>query len=195
MNRIDKLIKELCPNGVEWKKLGEVCDFQRGETITQKNAIEGDIPVIAGGQQPAYCHNKANRDGETIAISGSGAYAGYVSFWNIPIYLSDAFSVNPNKDLLYPKYVFYFLKNIQEKIYNTKQGSGVPHVYGSSISKFIIPIPPLPIQQEIVNILDKFTALETELQAELEARRKQYEYYREKLLNFNESEIKRGGGK
>ena len=186
MNKIEKLIAELCPNGVEWKELGKVCDFQRGRTITHKSAIEGDVPVIAGGQQPAYYHNEANREGETIAVSGSGAYAGYVSFWDIPIYLSDAFSVHPNKSLLKTKYVYHFLKNIQEQIYNTKQGVGVPHVYGSSISKFLIPIPPLPVQQEIVNVLDKFIALEAELQAELDARRKQYEYYRDKLLSFKE---------
>jgi type I restriction enzyme S subunit len=90
--------------------------------------------------------------------------------------------------LLTPKYVYYFLKHNQEKIHNTKRGSGVPHVHGSSIAKIQIPLPPLPVQEEIVKILDKFTELEAELEAkleaELEARRKQYEYYRGKLLNF-----------
>jgi type I restriction enzyme S subunit len=190
MNKIEQMIAELCPNGVEFKKLGEVCKFQRGTTITAKDAVEGDIPVIAGGQTPAYYHNVPNRTGETISVSSSGAYAGFVAYWTIPVFLSDSFSVNPNPELLLTKYVFYFLKNIQEQIHNSKKGSGVPHVHGSDLAKLEIPIPPLPIQQEIVNILDKFTKLEAELEAELEARRKQYEYYRSKLLTFNEI----GGG-
>ena len=182
MNRIEKLIEELCPEGVEYKELGEVCEFQRGRTITKKSAIDGDVPVIAGGQEPSYYHNEPNRKGETIAVSGSGAYAGFVTYWTIPVYLSDSFSVNPNLTILKPKYVYHFLKNIQEQIHDTKSGGGIPHVYGRSISKFSIPVPPLPIQEEIVNILDKFTTLEAELEAELEARKSQYEYYRNELL-------------
>lgn len=175
MNEIEQLIKQLCPNGVEYRKLGEVCTFQRGTTITAKEAIKGNVPVLAGGQKPAYYHNQANRTGQTIVVAGSGAYAGYVSWWEQPIFVSDAFSVNPNEDL-FPKYVFHFLKNIQQKIYGTKKGGGVPHVHGRSIAAFEIPVPPQAIQQKIVKILDKFT--------ELEARRKQYEHYRNKLLTF-----------
>jgi len=181
MNKIQKLITELCSNGVEFKKLGEVCEFQRGRTITAKDAVEGDAPVIAGRQTPAYYHNVANRTGETISLSSSGAYAGFVNFWTIPVFLSDSFSVNPNAEILIPKYVFYFLRNIQGQIHNSKKGSGVPHVHGSDLEKLEIPLPPLVLQQEIVNILDKFT----ELEAELEARKKQYEHYRSKLLTFN----------
>ena len=107
-SKIEKLIAELCPNGVEHKKLGEVCQFKRGSTITKEDVTEGDVPVIAGGQKPAYYHNIANRNGETIAVSSSGAYAGFVSFWTKPIFLSDSFSVNSAPQLLMPKYVFYF---------------------------------------------------------------------------------------
>ncbi|HOG20813.1 MAG TPA: restriction endonuclease subunit S [Salinivirgaceae bacterium] len=190
MSKIDELIAKYCPNGVEYKELGKVCKFQRGNSITQNDVTEGDVPVIAGGQKPSYYHNKSNRTGETIAVSSSGAYAGFVSYWTIPVFLSDSFSVNPDMELLTPKYVYYFLKHNQEKIHNTKRGSGVPHVHGSSIAKLLIPIPPLPVQQEIVNILDKFTKLEakleTELEEELKARRKQYEYYRNRLLSATE---------
>lgn len=190
MSKIDELIAKYCPNGVEYKELGKVCKFQRGNSITQNDVTEGDVPVIAGGQKPSYYHNKSNRTGETIAVSSSGAYAGFVSYWTIPVFLSDSFSVNPDMELLTPKYVYYFLKHNQEKIHNTKRGSGVPHVHGSSIAKLLIPIPPLPVQQEIVNILDKFTELEKELEKELEeelkARHKQYKYYRNRLLSATE---------
>ena len=66
-------------------KLGEVCIFQRGQTITKKDIINGDVPVVAGGQTPAYYHNKANREKNIITISSSG-YAGYVNFWTVPIF-------------------------------------------------------------------------------------------------------------
>ena len=183
MKNLETLIQELCPDGVEFVKLGDCCSFKRGTTITEKNAIPGDVPVLAGGQKPAYYHNEANRTGETIVVAGSGAYAGFVSYWTIPVFLSDSFSVEPD-DRLVVKFVYYFLKNIQQKIFATKKGSGVPHVHGSSIEKFEIPLPPIEVQTEIVRILDKFTSLEAELEAELDCRKRQYEYYRDKLLSF-----------
>ena len=184
MNTIKQLIDKYCPDGVEYKKLGEVCTFQRGTSLTSKNAIEGDIPVISGGQKPAFYHNVANREANSITVAGSGAYAGYVSFWNKPIFAADCFTVYPDCSILLIKYVYHYLLNIQEKIYDTKKGAGVPHVHGKDIAKFLIPVPPLPVQREIVRILDNFTSLEAELEAELEARRKQYEYYRDQLLSF-----------
>lgn len=188
MKNLETLIQELCPDGVEFVKLGDCCSFKRGTTITAKNAIPGDVPVLAGGQKPAYYHNEANRTGEAIVVAGSGAYAGFVSYWTIPVFLSDSFSVEPD-DRLVVKFVYYFLKNIQQKIFATKKGSGVPHVHGSSIEKFEIPLPPIEVQTEIVRILDKFTLLEaeleTELETELDCRKRQYEYYRDKLLSFN----------
>ena len=183
MKNLETLIQELCPDGVEFVKLGECCTFKRGTTITAKNAIAGDVPVLAGGQKPAYYHNVSNRAGETIVVAGSGAYAGYVSYWTIPVFLSDSFSVQPDNRLVV-KFVYYFLKNIQQKIFATKKGSGVPHVHGSSIAKFEIPLPPIEVQTEIVRILDKFTSLEVELEAELDCRKRQYEYYRDRLLSF-----------
>ena len=172
----------MCPNGVEFKTLGEVCEMKRGSTITANQAEDGDIPVIAGGQKPAYFHNQSNREGKNITVAGSGAYAGYVAYWEQPIFVSDAFTVTPKETFLDIKFVYYYLTNIQDKIYHTKKGSGVPHVHPSSIADFEIPLPPLEIQKKIVECLDKFSALAAELQAELQLRRKQYEYYRTQLL-------------
>ena len=186
MTHIEQMIQDMCPNGVEWKTLGEVCEMKRGSTITANQAEDGDIPVIAGGQKPAYFHNQSNREGKNITVAGSGAYAGYVAYWEQPIFVSDAFTVTPKEATLDIKFVYYFLTNIQDKIYHTKKGSGVPHVHPSSIADFEIPHPPIEIQKKIVECLDKFSALAAELQAELQAelhlRRKQYEYYRTQLL-------------
>ena len=166
--------------------------MQRGTSVTKKKAVEGSIPVISGGREPAFYINQANREGETITVAGSGAGAGFVQFWNEPIFVNDAFSVKGNETLL-TKYVFYCMKNMQEQISGTQKGGGVPHVHISSIEKFEIPVPPLPVQEEIVRILDKFTTLEAELEAELVCRKRQYEYYRDKLLTF--SKLTGGGYK
>ena len=186
MSKLQELINKLCPNGVEYLNLGDVCEFKRGKALSSKNVIKGPVPVMAGGQKPSCYHNTPNRSGETIVVAGSGAYAGFVTYWKIPIFVSDAFSVHPN-DRLLTKYVFYYLKNFQEKIHATKKGAGVPHVHGSDIAKFSIPVPPIEVQEEIVRILDSFSDYAAELQAELQARKQQYEYYRNLLLTFNPS--------
>ena len=183
MSKIDEMLKN---EKVEWRKLGEVCEFKRGQTITKKDITNGEIPVIAGGQKPAYYHNISNRDGITIAIAGSGAYAGYVSYWECPIFLSDAFSVEPSR-ILDKRFLYHWLLSIQHKIFELKQGSGIPHVYAKDLAKFEIPIPSIETQEKIVKILDKYinyvTELQAKLQAELQFRTKQYEYYRDMLLS------------
>ena len=172
---------------VEWKKLGEVCTFNRGRTITAKDAVDGDIPVIAGGQTPSYYHNESNRNGESITVAGSGAYAGFISYWQQPIFVSDAFTVDPI-GLLSHKYLFHWLKMNQEKVFATQKGAGVPHVHGKDIANFEIPIPPLTEQQRIVSILDTFTSSITNLKQQIEERRKQYEYERDRLLDLEGKE-------
>ena len=185
-NFLEKLLDN---QPVEWKKLGEVAELKRGKTITQKEAQKGNFPVISGGQKPAYYINQFNREGQTITIAGSGAYAGFVQYWEEPIFVSDAFSIKANEEYVLAKFIYHFLLNIQDKLYHLKRGSGVPHVYAKDVAEFPIPIPPLSVQSRIVEILDKFTAMEAELeeqlQAELELRKKQYAYYREQLLNFS----------
>ena len=173
---------------VEWKPLGEVAELKRGTSITKKTSTEGKYPVISGGQQPAYYIDTFNREGETITVAGSGAYAGFVMYWNEPIFVSDAFSIKANEEQVLPRYIYHFLLNIQEKIHDLKAGGGVPHVYAKDVARFLIPIPcptdtkkSLEIQRKLVEILDKFT----ELEAELDCRKRQYEYYRNKLLAFD----------
>ena len=187
MSKLRELIDKYCPNGVEYKPLGDkdVSIMQRGTSLTKKDSTEGIYPVISGGKTPAFYCDLSNRNGETITVAGSGAGAGYVQYWNEPIFVCDAFSIKGVGDVS-TKYLYYCLVNMQEKIYATKKGGGVPHVHISSIDKFLIPIPPPPVQEEIVKILDRFA----EYAAELQARQEQYEYYRNKLLTFNEI----GGG-
>lgn len=185
MSKLSELIAQLCPNGVPYKMLKEVAEMQRGTSITKKDVVAGEIPVISGGREPAYYCNKANREGETITVAGSGAGAGYVQYWNTPIFVCDAFSLK-GSSALNTKYLYYCLSSMQEWIYSTKKGGGVSHVHISSIDKARIPVPPIEVQDEIVRILDNFEKLTAELTAELTARIQQYEYYRDKLLDFKE---------
>ena len=124
-------------------KMIDVATFKRGTPITKKNAVDGGIPVIAGGRKPAYFHNVANRNGETIAVAGSGAYAGFVSFWTTPVWLSDSFSIHPDTSIMLPKYLYWFLKKRQKAIHSMKRGSGVPHVYSTDLQAIDISPPPL----------------------------------------------------
>lgn len=153
MSKIDDLIKGLCPDGAEFACLDEVASLRRGSAITKKSITPGDVPVVAGGQRPAYFHSESNRSANTVVVAGSGAYAGFVSFWSVPIFVSDAFSVEPLGDEVISKYIFYILKNRQAELHNLKRGSGVPHVYSRDIARWKIPIPPLEVQKEIVRVL------------------------------------------
>lgn len=195
MSEMSYLEKLLDGVEVEWKTLGSIAELKRGTSITKKDVIDGTIPVVAGGRTPAYYHNTSNRDGQTIVIAGSGAYAGFVSWWEEPIFVSDAFTVKPHNILL-PRYCYHFLMNMQQQLHEFKSGGGVPHVYPRDVSPILIPIPcpdnpekSLAIQSEIVRTLDKFTALTAELTAELNMRKKQYNYYRDQLLSFEEGEV------
>ena len=191
MNFLDRLLDGA--NVLE-KPLGDVAEIKRGTPITQKDVTPGDVPVIAGGRAPAYYHNASNRTGETIVIAGSGAYAGFVSWWEQPIFVSDAFSVKPRAELL-PKYCFYWLEGMQQQLHELKSGGGVPHVYPRDVARLQIPIPcpdnpqrSLAIQTEIVRILDAFTQLSFELTTELAARKTQYNHYRNELLRFEDEQ-------
>ena len=187
MSYLSELIEKFCGDGVEWGELGEVCEFNRGKSITSSRAKKGSIPVISGGRTPAFYTDEFNRIGETIVVAGSGAYAGYISYWEEPIFCADSFSVDIiDSENLITRYVYYCLVNLQNKIYSLKKGAGIAHVYGKDLSKLKIPIPPIEVQKEIVRILDKFTNLIYELTRELTKRKKQYEYYRDKLLTFDD---------
>jgi len=144
---------------VKWPMvdLGEVAEVLKGSAITKNQTIEGTIPVVAGGQYPAYFHNEANRSGEVITVSASGAYAGFVNYFEIPIFASDCSTIqSKDQNQVKTKYLFYILKSKQEEIYKFQQGGGQPHVYPKDLVNIRIPLPTLEVQQEIVLQLDSY---------------------------------------
>jgi type I restriction-modification system DNA methylase subunit/restriction endonuclease S subunit len=137
------------------KTLGEVCTFKNGKGIKKEDLIEGDYPVIGGGQKPLGYHNQYNCNENVILCSSSGAYAGFISRYNTKTWISDCFSIkSSNLSILLDNYLYYFLKLSQNEIYKFQNGAAQPHVYSKDLSTLKIPIPSLSQQEEIVEYLD-----------------------------------------
>jgi type I restriction enzyme S subunit len=127
----------------EWKmeKLGEVADVCRGKTITRKETKEGEIPVVAGGTDFAYYHNVANQKAGAITCSGSGANAGYLNYWQEPIWVSDCSVVRTKDEKISQDYLWLALLNKQAEIFKMQKGSAQPHVYPEDLARIEIVIP------------------------------------------------------
>ena len=137
-------------------KIGDVCLVKRGTTITEKQAIKGSVPVVAGGISYSYKHNQANRSSNVITVSASGANAGYVNFWDIPIFASDCSTVEAVGNNIDIRFIFYFLRHKQDFINQTmRSGAAQPHVYAKDIAQISLNLPPLIQQKRIAAILDK----------------------------------------
>jgi len=168
---------------VEYKQLKEILTIKNG--CDYKRLQAGNIPVYGSGGIITYV-NQYIYDKPTVLIPRKGSidklYYVDEPFWNV----DTIFYTDINCDKVIPKYVYYCLQMEHLKQYNT--AGGVPSLTQIVLNKLKIPIPPLPIQKRIVSILDFFDALRysisSGLPAEIEARRKQYEYYRDKLLTF-----------
>ena len=185
------MIKRLCPKGVEYVKLGEVCEIKTGKGITKKDAENaGDYPIISGGVTPMGYFHLFNREPNVVTVSRVGANAGWVGYMTEKFYLNDkCFSVIPNvvnANKINSKYLYYYLKQNESTLTSLQSEGGVPTINTQKVGSIDFPLPPLEIQSRIVEVLDKMTTLTAELEAELEARKQQYEYYRNKLLTFSE---------
>lgn len=192
MNKIEKLIKELCPNGVEWKKLGEVCECITGGD-SPKDCVKGQkfptkdypYPVYANGDE-TYGYAKSFRiDKYAVTISSIGnvgtAYYREPNF--TPIIRLKTFI--PKGHNLNVKFLYYCLSAMSFVGTNSSLSS----MKAADFHKIPIPLPPLPIQTEIVRILDKFVEHQEQLERLIELRKKQYEYYREEMLKPKEGEV------
>lgn len=161
-------------------KLKELAYIRKGDSITSDNVVNGDIPVIAGGQTSPYNHNIANNDGDIITVSASGAYSGYVWYHKQPVFASDCSIISSlNTEKLSNRFLFEYLKSEQQDIYNLQQGSGQPHVYPSDLEKIKIPVPPIEKQAEIANhitqIRNQAENLQQRAKAELAQAKKEVE--------------------
>ncbi len=191
MSRLEELIEQYCPDGVEYYHLNDVATIKRGERVTKAQLIpDGQYPVISGGVKPLGCLNKYNREANTITIAQYGT-AGYVDWQQNQFWANDVcYSVFPSKNIN-NRFLFFVLLHNQQLLYSLKTNAIPACLPLDRLAGVEIPVPPLPVQEEIVRILDAFTELQAELQAELQKRKQQYNFYRDNLLNFKN--INRGG--
>lgn len=147
--------------------LGEVAKPQRGQLITTKTIVAGDIPVIAGGKQPAYFHASANRYGKTITVSASGASAGYVAFHAAPIFASDCSTISESEKYCI-ELIYYALQLRQEEIYAAQTGGAQPHIQPKDLAPILIKIPEDVTEQ--IAIASVLSDMDAEI-SEFEARR------------------------
>ncbi|MBO4907762.1 MAG: restriction endonuclease subunit S, partial [Lachnospiraceae bacterium] len=209
MSKLDDLIAELCPNGVEYKDLGEIATISRGGSLQKKDFCEEGFPCIHYGQiytkfglftdhaLSFISIDKANK--QKKAVNGDIVMA--VTSENIEdvckcvVWLGEkevAVSghtaiIHHNQDAKYLAYYFHSSMFFSQKV-KLAHGTKVIEVTPDKLNGVRVPVPPLEVQREIVRVLDNFTFLSAELSAELSARRKQYEYYRGELLNFENKE-------
>ena len=203
MSKLDKLICELCPNGVEYRALGDVCKLITGATPSKKLSSywnDGTIPWMSSGEvslkrvwsteakitQLAYDKTSTTLvppHSIVIALAGQGKTRGKVAITEIELCTNQSLcSIVCSNELDY-KFLYYYLDGKYEELRSISNGDGSRGGLSLKIlSPYKIPVPPLDVQREIVRILDNFTELTAELTAELIARKKQYEYYRDKLL-------------
>ena len=179
MSKLQELILELCPNGVVYKKLGDIAIIKNGRDY--KHLGRGNIPVYGSGgimsYVDAYVYEKP-----TVLIPRKGSLGNvfYVDtpFWNVDTIF---YTIIDTSNVL-PKFLYYVL--LKEQLEKLNTAGGVPSLTQTVLNKILIPVPPPEVQEEIVKILDHFTDLAAELQVELQARKEQYDYYRNKLLTF-----------
>lgn len=209
MSRLDDLVAKLCPGGVAFKELGEVGEFIRGRRFTKADYVESGLGAIHYGEiytdygtatalTRSFVRSElksslrlARKGDVVIAATGENVEdvckaVAWIGDDEIAIH-DDCYIYRHELD---PKYVSYFFQSsaFRDQKIRVVFESKVVRVSGSSMARMKMPVPPLAVQREVVAVLDAFAALEAalevELAAEREARRRQYEYYRDSLLTF-----------
>lgn len=197
MKNLETLINELCPEGVEFVKLVKYATVQYGYPFDSKLFSEDEkfIPLIRirdvlPAKPSTYYSGEYLK--EYIVTKGD-MLVGMDGNFNMEKWNNRDGLLNQRVCKIYTKdetilldgFLYHYLRPLFKKIENSIQGSTVKHLSAKVINKIEIPLPPIEVQTEIVRILDKFTSLEAELEAELDCRKRQYEYYRDKLLSFD----------
>ena len=161
------------PEGWREGTLGDVAPFQRGKTITKAQAHEGDIPVVAGGLEPAYYHNQANTVAPVITVSGSGANAGFARMYHVNVFASDC-SFADSKTTPHLLFVYCFVKANKPRLDALQKGAAQPHVYPKDINAMKLVIPTEEILTSFCNFVspyfEKIRALQRQITLSTEAR-------------------------
>lgn len=196
MSKLEELIRELCPDGVEYKMIGEIATITRGRVMSKDYIKEnqGEYPVYSSQTENDGEFGRISTydfDGEFLTWTTDGANAGSVFYRNGKFSITNVCGLIKVSDGMILLRFLYFVLSVEAKRY-VNSGMGNPKLMSNVMVKVKIPVPPLPVQREIVRILDNFTELTAELQeqltTELIARKKQYEYYKRQLLDDLDAE-------
>lgn len=138
-----------------WRKgiVGEIAEFKRGKVITKAQVAEGNIPVVAGGLEPAYYHNTANTTAPVITVSGSGANAGFAQLYNENVFASDCSFADVNTTP-YVYFVYCLLKDKKTELDSLQKGAAQPHVYAKDINALTTLIPP----EDVLKLYTKYAS-------------------------------------
>ena len=200
MSKLDELIAELCPNGVEYKRIKEVYTRLKGTPITAGKMKEietqdGEIKVFAGGKTVINAREEDITNANIISVPAVLVQSrGVIDFiyYDKPFTFKNEMWAYTNEEKISVKYLYYFLKNNVNHFREAASGMGsLPQISLPVTEDYKLPVPPLEVQREIVRVLDNFTFLTAELTAELTARKKQYEFYKNELLSFKNCKIPR----
>lgn len=190
MSKLEKLIQQYCPDGVEYVKLDSVANICRGTRVVKSQLSDKGYPVYQNCLTPMGYFERSNCNaGITFVICGGAA--GNVGYTDVECWAADDCEFIIGGHQVINRYIYYYLMTKQNYLLSKVRKASIPRLSPSIIKDLEIPLPPLPVQEEIVRILDAFTELQAELQAELQKRKQQYNYYLDNLLNFNN--INRGG--
>lgn len=184
MNRLNNLINRLCPDGVVYFQLSYLADIGTGRHNTNEGLNEGEFPFFVRSQEVRRL-NDYDYDEAAIITSGDGVGVGKIFHYINGKYAlhQRAYRIHITDSRLNVRFLFHYMKaTFFEYIQKTAVNSSVTSVRRPMLNRYPVPVPPLEVQREIVRILDSFTLLTVELTAELTARKKQYEYYRDILL-------------
>ena len=194
MSKLDELIQELCPDGVEFRKVKEVYQRLKGTPITAGKMKEienpqGEIKIFAGGRTVINAKEEdipnANITRVPAVLVQSRGVIDAI-YYDSPFTFKNEMWAYTADEPVSVKFLYYALKNNMDYFRSAAAGMGsLPQISLPVTEDFVIPVPPLPVQREIVRILDNFTELTAELIAELTARKQQYAYYRDKLLTHS----------
>ena len=154
----------MIPEGWKVGTLGELCNFKRGKNLLTKNAIDEGVPVVAGGLEPSCYHNAANTGAPVITVSGSGANAGFMRMYHVPVWASDCSFIDISCENFY--FVYCFLKVNSKLLKHAQTGAVQPHVKPSDIHDFELVIPAkesiYEFQDKVKPFFDKIAAIQKE---------------------------------
>lgn len=186
MSKLEKLIQQYCPDGVEWIKIRDMAQVGTGSSNGNEADEDGKYPFFVRSQIVKH-KNNFEYDEEAIIIPGEGGIGDIFHYIKGKYALHQrVYRIHFTSQQINVKFAFYYMKSAFKRFIMTKAVSAtVTSIRKPMIEDFEIPVPPLPVQEEIVRILDTFTELQAELQAELQKRQQQYNFYRDNLLNFN----------